>query len=400
MHDEIVVKVNNLSKVYQKKTHNGTYEDFHALKNVSFEVKKGEVVGIIGKNGSGKSTLLKILSGLTKPTQGTAQLTGNIASILDIGTGFHADLSGRDNVYLRGEFLGMSHKDIDRVYDKIVEFSEIGEFIHTAVKHYSSGMFLRLAFSILLFMKYDILLLDEVISVGDISFRKKIAERFNKLMLENEVTFLIVSHNHSEQLNICTSFMLLENGEILNKTEDISLLVKYHNISLKNRNSDVTEDKDLTRQRLDKTKFLGYTLNAVNFCGTNGERKNKFTYNESVVIKTDITKESNESYPFLFQVSDSLGRVVICTSLLLNTQPIQLNQNNSCYVELPSRFFNKGQYYISVFVINEGRVFSLKDNVASFEIINSLPVTSEVLKSLKFPTSTLIPLEWKNDSND
>ncbi|MCB0540988.1 MAG: ABC transporter ATP-binding protein, partial [Bacteroidetes bacterium] len=213
MQNDIAIRVKGLSKVYQKKNKNGDQEDFYALKDVNFEVKKGEVVGIIGKNGSGKSTLLKILSGVTKPTTGSVEINGTVASILDVGTGFHADLSGRENVYLRGKLLGMSTKEIDKAFDEIVEFSEIGDFIETPVKNYSSGMFLRLAFSILVFLKCDVLLLDEVLSVGDLGFRGKSNLAINKLVNYKEKTIIFVSHDMNQFNSLDLDFIIfLKNG--------------------------------------------------------------------------------------------------------------------------------------------------------------------------------------------
>ena len=205
--NDIVIKVEGLSKVYQKKNKDNSQEDFYALKDVSFEIKKGETVGIIGKNGSGKSTLLKILSGVVKPSSGRVQINGNIASILDVGTGFHPELTGRENVYLRGELLGMPHKEIDAIFNDIVEFSEIEDFIETPVKNYSSGMFLRLAFSIIIHLKSDIILLDEVMSVGDAAFKSKTTDYFNRISATKNKTILLISHSFQEIINTSTEIV-------------------------------------------------------------------------------------------------------------------------------------------------------------------------------------------------
>ena len=178
MMQDIAIKVNSLSKKYTLKHPikdiNGSLTNEHwALKDVTFQIKKGETVGIIGPNGSGKSTLLKILSGVTKPTNGSVEINGKVASILDIGAGFHQELSGRENVFLNGQLLGFSAKEIKAQYQKIVDFSGIGNFIEEPVKYYSNGMYLRLAFSILAHLDFDIYLFDEVMNVGDAEFMQK-----------------------------------------------------------------------------------------------------------------------------------------------------------------------------------------------------------------------------------
>ncbi|MEC7404929.1 MAG: ABC transporter ATP-binding protein [Bacteroidota bacterium] len=190
--DANILEVKGLTKTFTRTTSQGKKEPFYALNNLSFDLKKGQSLGIIGKNGSGKSTLLNILSNIIRPSDGEVLVRGKVLSILDIGTGMHPDLSGRENVFLRGELLGMSKQDIEKVYSDIVEFSEIGDFIDTPVKHYSSGMFLRLAFAIIVHLKADILLLDEVLSVGDLGFREKVKHALNAM--SSETTLIIVSH--------------------------------------------------------------------------------------------------------------------------------------------------------------------------------------------------------------
>lgn len=190
--DSKILEVKGLTKTFTRTNSQGKKEAFYALNNLSFDLKKGQSLGIIGKNGSGKSTLLNILSNIIRPSDGEVLVRGKVLSILDIGTGMHPDLSGKENVFLRGELLGMSKQDIEKVYSDIVGFSEIGDFIDTPVKHYSSGMFLRLAFAIIVHLKADILLLDEVLSVGDLGFREKVKHALNAM--SSETTLIIVSH--------------------------------------------------------------------------------------------------------------------------------------------------------------------------------------------------------------
>lgn len=225
MKNDIAIKVSNLSKIYIKKNRQGIDEEFYALKDLNFEVRKGEKVGIVGENGSGKSTLLKILSGITRPSNGNIETYGKIASILDVGTGMHPELSGRENIYLRGGLLGMSTKEMDLVFEDIVSFSGISEFIETPVKNYSSGMFLRLAFSIFSHLNYDIYLLDEVLNVGDTAFREKSNEKLMQLSKEGK-TFIFVSHQLLD-LTENDLFLILKKGELKNVTRSFYSLTNY-----------------------------------------------------------------------------------------------------------------------------------------------------------------------------
>src|SRR5580693_5699431 len=186
---------------------------FFALDNVSFEIKPGEVVGIIGRNGAGKSTLLKILSRITVPTEGRIRINGRIASLLEVGTGFHQDLTGRENVFLNGAILGMSRAEIVRKFDEIVEFSEIGEFLDTPVKRYSSGMYVRLAFSVAAHLDPEMLIVDEVLAVGDTSFQKKCLAKIASYAQAGR-TVLFVSHNLDSVRSLCKRGIWLKDGRV------------------------------------------------------------------------------------------------------------------------------------------------------------------------------------------
>jgi len=184
-----------------------------ALKNVSFEVKRGEVVGIIGRNGAGKTTLLKILSRITEPTEGRAEVYGRVGSLLEVGTGFHPELTGRENIYLNGAILGMKRAEIDRKFNEIVAFAEIEKFMDTPVKHYSSGMYVRLAFAVAAHLEPEILLVDEVLAVGDAAFQKKCLGKMKDVTEEGR-TVLFVSHNMDAIRRLCGWAILLDNGQI------------------------------------------------------------------------------------------------------------------------------------------------------------------------------------------
>ncbi len=197
-----------------------------ALKDVSYEVQRGEVLGIIGKNGAGKSTLLKILCRITEPTDGQVFITGQVASLLEVGTGFHSELSGRENVYLNGTILGMTKSVIDKKFDQILDFSGVEEFIDTPVKRYSSGMKVRLAFSVAAHLEPEILLIDEVLAVGDLEFQRKCLGKMEEISQSGR-TVLFVSHNLESIMNLCGRTILLENGQIASMGETKEIVNQY-----------------------------------------------------------------------------------------------------------------------------------------------------------------------------
>jgi len=185
-----------------------------ALKNASFEVQPGEVLGIIGRNGAGKSTLLKILSRIVSPTQGHAQIAGRVGSLLEVGTGFHPELTGRENIYLNGAILGLRRAEIDRKFDEIVAFAELSRFVDTPVKFFSSGMYMRLAFAVAAHLEAEVLLVDEVLAVGDAAFQKKCLGKMSEVARDGR-TILFVSHNMAAVRSLCSRSILIDNGEIL-----------------------------------------------------------------------------------------------------------------------------------------------------------------------------------------
>lgn len=243
--DEIMLKVKNVSKVYKLGEIGGTTlrdelqrawakirkkedptkkigaknynkgEKFKALDNISFEVKKGERIGIIGHNGAGKSTLLKLISRVTGPTEGKIFLNGRVASMLEVGTGFHPELTGRENVYMNGAILGMTKREIDTKMEDIIEFSEVRQFIDTPVKRYSSGMYVKLAFSVAAHLNSEIMIMDEVLAVGDMAFQKKCLNKMSSISNEQDKTILYVSHNMETIRQLCTRVLVLNHGQVV-----------------------------------------------------------------------------------------------------------------------------------------------------------------------------------------
>ncbi len=230
-----------LSAVIQGKSSSASNEIIWALKDVSFEVARGEVVGIIGRNGAGKTTLLKILSRITEPTQGYAQVRGRVGSLLEVGTGFHPELTGRENVYLNGAILGMKQTEIDRKFDEIVAFAEMDKFIDTPVKHYSSGMGTRLAFAVAAHLEPEILMVDEVLAVGDAAFQKRCLGKMGAVAREGR-TVLFVSHNMAAVSSLCDTGILLERGKVslIGESSDV---VRHYLAGIEQRNTNSLRER-------------------------------------------------------------------------------------------------------------------------------------------------------------
>ncbi len=251
-----------------------------ALKSLSFEVKKGEVLGIIGRNGAGKSTLLKVLSKITVPSSGRAEIHGRISCLLEVGTGFHFELTGRENVYLNGTILGMTKKEVDRKFDEIVEFSGVKKFIDTPVKRYSSGMKVRLGFSVAAYLEPEILIIDEVLAVGDFDFQKKCLNKMQEVGKQGR-TVLFVSHNMQAITRLCSRAILLEEGQIKYDGPSSEVVAKY-----------MTTDSGLTAERIwnDGAKAPGgevARLCAVRVHDEDGNVSNSFDIRKSIGIQME-----------------------------------------------------------------------------------------------------------------
>ena len=204
-----------------------TGQEFWAFRDVSFDLQKGEILGIIGRNGAGKSTLLKVLSQITAPTEGKCKLNGRVASLLEVGTGFHGELTGRENIFLNGAILGMSRAEVRSCFDQIVEFAEVGQFVDTPVKRYSSGMYVRLAFSVAAHLQPDILIVDEVLAVGDAAFQKKCLGRMDEAAFKEGRTILFVSHNMTSVRTLCTRAIMLKDGRLDSDGPATEIVDKY-----------------------------------------------------------------------------------------------------------------------------------------------------------------------------
>jgi len=252
---------NSYKAPLKRLTSQGAPPEFWALKDVSFDVEQGEVVGIIGRNGAGKSTLLKILSRITTPTEGTVDLYGRVGSLLEVGTGFHPELTGRENIFLSGSILGMKKREIEGKFDEIVKFSEIEKFLETPVKRYSSGMYVRLAFAVAAHLDPEILLVDEVLAVGDAAFQKKCLGKMGEVAKEGR-TVLFVSHNMGSIIQLCTTAMLFDQGKII-QTGLVQDVARYYmDLILINKNGYFVDirspkNKDICIIKAQTFDFLG-----------------------------------------------------------------------------------------------------------------------------------------------
>lgn len=404
MSDSIAIKI---SEVYKKYTlnypiidddGNETFEHW-ALKDISLEIKKGESVGIIGPNGSGKSTLLKILSGVTKPSSGSVQLFGRVASILDIGAGFHPELSGKENIFLNAQLLGFSRREIKLKYDQIVDFSGIGKFIHEPVKNYSNGMYLRLAFSILAHLDFDIYLFDEVMSVGDEQFKTISKSKIDALYSSGK-TILHVSHNIQDLINTDTSIEI-NKGSLRRYYNSSKMLSEYveeihENLNLKNFeiNSIDINNIDLTNKNNNNDTIR---INRVSIIQNGFEIGNELRSDEPIGISIDYLKKiDNCTIDVFLNILNIHGNIVFTSSPAIsegfNTNKEKGNFIASCLI--PEKFFNGRLFYLSIiFIKNCHDTFSKDNSEVNFESIsnsNTFEIVLALEKIAKFKVKLFI----------
>ena len=341
----------------------GTSDYVWALQDINFEVKRGEVLGIIGKNGAGKSTLLKILSKVTSPTTGSIKSRGRIASLLEVGTGFNPELTGKENIFLNGAILGMTKKEIASKLNEIVEFSGCERYIDTPVKRYSSGMTVRLAFAVAAFLEPEILVIDEVLAVGDAEFQKKAIGKMQDISREGGRTVLFVSHNMAAIRQLCTKSLILENGRIIfegNTNEGIDV---YFNINeeSKIRNGVYQSDK-ISENPCIKKVVLTNNLNFQDPCV-------KFYHDEEIVLDIDY---SNQIPIVTFTIGIALldiNKNKLFTNHFDFAQSREKSGRIRC--KIPKDIFNQGVYSFDVAIFQKGgTVFSYLENICEFEIID------------------------------
>lgn len=342
----------------------GRSEYVWALKDINFEVKRGEVLGIIGKNGAGKSTLLKILSQVTGPTTGSIKSKGRIASLLEVGTGFHPEMTGKENIYLNGAILGMTKNEISSKLDEIIEFSGCERYIDTPVKRYSSGMKVRLAFAVAAFLEPDILVVDEVLAVGDAEFQKKAIGKMQDISSEGGRTVLFVSHNMASVKSLCTSGMVLKDGEI----QFLGNIDKAVNEYLKQ----FSEDKREVLYKLGE--YPGTNIAQFTYANIKAGKKSKLIFEESDQLVLEFEFYIKESLDYqlgmTFHLYDELGSLVFVGSSCNENRKVSKGKYREKAI-IPENIMNEGVYTISrlLLVKDKGSVVAKADNVLQFELL-------------------------------
>lgn len=311
-----------------------------ALNDVSFDVKRGEIIGVIGRNGAGKSTLLKILSKITVPTLGRVEIIGRVGSLLEIGTGFHPELTGHENIYLYGAILGMDRWEVTRKFDEIVNFAEIEKFIETPVKRYSSGMYMRLAFAVAAHLETEILLVDEVLAVGDIAFQKKCIGKMEDVS-SNGRTVLFVSHNMGAIRNLCQKAIWIESGKI-------GCIGKVDNVISQYENTEGHDAVNYWCNPNDDEKTQIANIEKIEIVDINDTSKTEFISSESIVIKFTVdVRVSNPNLKLGFDLIKQ-GEIVFRSQQV--DSPKQIDNlpigKNTLLCEIPSDLLNSGEYFI------------------------------------------------------
>jgi len=324
----------------------GNSEFVWSLKDINFDVHQGEVLGIIGKNGAGKSTLLKILSRITAPTTGSIKTRGRIASLLEVGTGFHPDLTGRENIYLNGAIMGMRKAEVKKKFDAIVDFSGVARYVDTPVKRYSSGMYVRLAFAVAAHLEPEILVVDEVLAVGDAEFQKKCLGKMKDVTENEGRTVLFVSHNMGAIAELCSNCLLLENGEVKKKGDTTEIISKYLNASINN-----------------EIHFENKPIKEASVTQLNGKIQLKVTY--AVESGLDIPNLgfliSNELNIPLFASNPKLDNIIFDNKKYYN---------GNIEVEIETPNLLNGNYWISLWLGDSKEDIFYYSNCLTFEVIN------------------------------
>ncbi len=362
-HDNLRDQLHHTARKLWRRARWGTgfeREEFWALRDVSFSIQPGEVVGIIGRNGAGKSTLLKILSRITEPTSGKVAIRGRVASLLEVGTGFHPDLTGRENVFLNGAILGMSRAEIRAKFDEIVAFAEVERFLDTPVKRYSSGMYVRLAFAVAAHLEPEILIVDEVLAVGDASFQKKCLGKLQDVTRREGRTVLFVSHNLSVVSGLCARSLWLHQGQIAGLGPTNEVIGNYYQSGAQRLGEVVLAADDPKagneRARLRSVRVLseGNVTTEVRM-----DREVVVEYDFDLLTEADTATSS-------IHLHDKQGVWVLCSG----PKPTRLAPGRHRHaVTFPARFLNDGLYTIGVAVVTNGnRIEFLKPEVIGFNV--------------------------------
>ena len=370
-----------------------------ALKDISFEVKDGEVLGIIGHNGAGKSTLLKILSKVTAPTSGSIKYKGRIASLLEVGTGFHYELTGKENIYLNGAINGMNKKEVERKLDEIVDFAGVEKFLDTPVKRYSSGMFVRLGFAVAAHLDPDILAVDEVLAVGDVSFRQKAVKKMRDISKAGDRTILFVSHNMESIKSLCTRAILLDNGKIINNGSPEEVINSY----LDSANAEKTGSKIIFEEDPSKD-FQILSCSILNDKGEESDYLNRTKpykmYAEYILRKpSDQICVQFETYTASPQSGVNVGTAVLGWSERHYKRYVYGNENLEkdagkyrVEVNVPGYILNSGKYKLLVQLLYADNIYNRNHRGVLFDLFDN--GSSHMTKYGRKGGLIAIPLDW------
>ena len=328
----------------------GESEYVWSLRDINFEIEQGDAVGIIGRNGAGKSTLLKLLSKVTKPTTGKIYTNGRIASLLEVGTGFHPEMTGRENIYLNGAILGMTRKEITRKFDEIVDFSGVERYIDTPVKRYSSGMYVRLAFAVAAHLESEILIVDEVLAVGDAEFQKKCLGKMGEISKGEGRTVLFVSHNMAAVKSLCTSGIVLNNG-IIGFKGDVNASVDFY----LNKCSNSLQSNFFENAAVKNTNGIGF----IEILG------NQQFINHSQSIKIKVVFDAIVS-------NCTIGIAVLNSSkvkIFTTTTPVEIGLKE-IICEIPSNLLLKGSYSLDIATFSSDSVFEYLNDICNLQIVD------------------------------
>jgi lipopolysaccharide transport system ATP-binding protein len=337
----------------------GTSDYVWALQDINFEVERGEVLGIIGKNGAGKSTLLKILSKVTAPTTGSIKSRGRIASLLEVGTGFNPELTGKENIYLNGAILGMTKKEITAKIDEIIDFSGCDRYIDTPVKRYSSGMTVRLAFAVAAFLEPEILVIDEVLAVGDAEFQKKAIGKMQDISRQGGRTVLFVSHNMAAVRSLCTKGIVMEKGKVVFEGGIEESVGFYHNVS---------SNFDSFYKRNNSKEFSEIVIDEITIKNELGNLESHFHYDQNIII--DFKLDSK------FKIKNNNRYNLFCTVVNKNGERVcsfetDLLKSNYIKLAIDSEFLVRGEYFINAFIhVPKQLRIDEVDEVCLFEIMD------------------------------
>ncbi len=416
----VVIRVENLSKQYKIGTSKHRHDTFRdhlaesfksligrngwrspvgdpedtiwALKDVSFEVKHGEAMGFVGHNGAGKSTLLKILSRITEPTAGFAEIHGRVSSLLEVGTGFHSELTGRENIYLSGVILGMKKAEINRKFDEIVSFAEMGKFIDTPLKRYSSGMYVRLAFAVAAHLETEILLVDEVLAVGDVEFQKKCLGKMGEVAKQGR-TVLFVSHSMATVLNLCSRAILLRAGQLVYDGPAESTIknhLAYHSSKIAQAFDNNPERSGNGAVRLVSARILNEVNETTSHLVAGRPASFEFRYKN--------TTRERRGTNILFTIFNQLGVAVTCFDFSLSYGLVeQLGSGGVFTCHIPNLPLPIGQYYIVIKLAVNGEEADFVPHALVFNVNNSNFFKSGQTPPLRFCTC-LIQHTWTQEA--